>query len=71
MVTLTQKEVSELFKYLNQKPYEFSAPIFEFLYAAIKRTNESSINKEPVDAPKEIAEVPVTKAKASAKATKS
>lgn len=45
---LTQKDVSDVFAYLNKQPYEFSQPLFKWFYDKIKEqsVNEAGISEE-------------------------
>lgn len=39
-IKLTQTELTKLFNYLNQQPYQFSAPIIKLLYEIINSQKE-------------------------------
>ena len=54
---LTQKEISEIFAYLNKQPYEFSQPLFKWFYEKLKEqsTNEVGVHdKEDSEKPKAV-----------------
>lgn len=46
---LTQKEISEIFAYLNKQPYEFSQPLFKWFYEKMREQQSTDEKNVPED----------------------